>query len=292
MFTWICTTGWMIYIGLFWLCQLHPWTRRLVQYGIRQQLHEKTVSWKWAQRFASHSLRVSRGLSICQSTYWRSLYAMALAWHLSVVMVAMFVTRAQHSSTVGVAIILLYALHLTRRLFECLFLLQFSNRTRVSWLQAIAGYGFYVQVSLTIILHGSYSTACPHGSWWTWWIGAGLFLLGNIGQYVSHRTLASLRGTTGQQGNTISSRYAIPLGHLFTWISCPHYLCEIIIYIGLCIMVSTSWTWACAAPAVLLTLFVASNLSRSALDTHRWYLEHFGDLYRAKNRKALVPWLL
>lgn len=55
--------------------------------------------------------------------------------------------------------------------------------------------------------------------------GAALFLAGNVLQFASHWGLAQL--------SKQKPGYSIPSGGLFEWVSCPHYLAEIIIYLGL-----------------------------------------------------------
>lgn len=59
-----------------------------------------------------------------------------------------------------------------------------------------------------------------------------IFAFGNILQYHSHSVLASLGRKTRGSGSR-ASPYKIPRGGAFELVSCPHYLAEIIVYIGL-----------------------------------------------------------
>ncbi|KAK1275718.1 Polyprenol reductase 1 [Acorus gramineus] len=63
-----------------------------------------------------------------------------------------------------------------------------------------------------------------------------------------------------------SDEYVIPHGDWFEIVSCPHYLAEIVIYIGILVasrgLDITIW---------LLLVFVVSNLSIAAIETHKWY---------------------
>ena len=77
--------------------------------------------------------------------------------------------------------------------------------------------------------------------------------------------------------------YVIPSGGLFSYVSCPNFLGEIIEWTGFAIMV-----WNPAGLAFALWTF--ANLVPRAMDHHRWYKEKFED-YPAE-RKAFIPYLL
>ncbi|MDF1565464.1 MAG: DUF1295 domain-containing protein [Deltaproteobacteria bacterium] len=77
--------------------------------------------------------------------------------------------------------------------------------------------------------------------------------------------------------------YAIPRGGLFTWVSCPNYLAEIVQWIG----------WALATGSLIgaaFAIFTACNLAPRALQHHRWYRENFPDY--PPGRRALLPFVL
>lgn len=106
-------------------------------------------------------------------------------------------------------------------------------------------------------------------------------------------------------------------GGPFCWVSCPHYLAEIIIYTGLailagnelpltllilCWVVSVIYTWAIEfiQLAILdlnssklqqldMMFLQVTNLLLAAQPTHLWYQQHFADYPR--NRRALIPYL-
>lgn len=80
--------------------------------------------------------------------------------------------------------------------------------------------------------------------------------------------------------------YGIPRGGWFDYVSCPHYMAEIVIYAALLII-----TKAADSAMWFLFAFVALNLTKNAIATHAWYKEKFGDKY-PKNRKALIPFVL
>jgi hypothetical protein len=80
--------------------------------------------------------------------------------------------------------------------------------------------------------------------------------------------------------------YGIPRGGWFNYVSCPHYMAEIVIYTAFLII-----TKAADTAMFFLYAFVVLNLTKNAIATHAWYKEKFGDKY-PKNRKALIPYVL
>jgi hypothetical protein len=92
-------------------------------------------------------------------------------------------------------------------------------------------------------------------------------------------------GGTGQHGTTSSASrgsYAIPRGPPF-FVSCPHYLGEVVVYAGLALL-------ACGHPNALLMLaWVVVNLVLAAGATQAWYRSAFPDY--PPGRKALVPFV-
>ena len=78
--------------------------------------------------------------------------------------------------------------------------------------------------------------------------GLVLFVTGNLVQFQTHYILASLAsssGTRGARGGSSSSAssgskgkagcYRVPYGGLFGLVSCPHYLAEVVLYLGLAV---------------------------------------------------------
>jgi steroid 5-alpha-reductase/3-oxo-5-alpha-steroid 4-dehydrogenase 1 len=74
--------------------------------------------------------------------------------------------------------------------------------------------------------------------------------------------------------------YKIPYGSLYSWISCPNYFGEILIWTGWAIA-----TWS--LPGLAFAVWTVANLAPRARANHHWYRNRFLD-YPA-NRKALVP---
>lgn len=114
---------------------------------------------------------------------------------------------------------------------------------------------------------------------WCQWIGAVIFIWGSLHQIRCHAILGSLRE------HKDSDEYVIPCGDWFSRVSCPHYLAELVIYLGVLIASGGSdiSVW-------FLFIFVITNLSFAAVQTHRWYLQKFEDYPRS--RYAIIPFVL
>jgi 3-oxo-5-alpha-steroid 4-dehydrogenase 1 len=105
-------------------------------------------------------------------------------------------------------------------------------------------------------------------------MGAILFVTGFIINVRSDNILINLRAP----GETA---YKIPEGGLFKYISCPNYFGEIIEWTGFALM-----CWS--LPSLVYSGWVCLTLFFTGLQTHRWYLETFKELY-PEERKAVIP---
>ncbi|MCL7032876.1 hypothetical protein MKW94_002147 [Papaver nudicaule] len=114
---------------------------------------------------------------------------------------------------------------------------------------------------------------------WLQWIGAAIFIWGWIHQRRCHAILGSLRKQKEQ-----SDKYVIPYGDWFRFVSSPHYLAEIVIYGGLVFASGGSdlTIW-------LLFGFVVANLTFAAAETHKWYIEKFTKY--PTERCAIIPFV-
>lgn len=120
--------------------------------------------------------------------------------------------------------------------------------------------------------------------------------------------------SSNDQPSSSLSLYVLPQGGWFQYVSCPHYLAEILVYATWAAMKDVSAT---ATPAIghddvqsnhdddeesrrrllhrhwILVVWVTTNLTVSALLTHAWYLRHFrDDQHLLRKRYAIFPgWL-
>ncbi|KAJ6692797.1 POLYPRENOL REDUCTASE 2-LIKE [Salix purpurea] len=214
-----------------------------------------------------------------------------------------------HRVWLSVFLLLLMELQVLRRLFETVYVFNYSTSARMHICGYLTGLFFYTAVPLTLcctfapealkfgtnevfqlIVKGTSSMQDIKFHWqyfinpfwklgWCQWIGAVIFLWGWIHQHLCHAILGSLREHAGKV-----DEYVIPRGDWFEIVSSPHYLAEIVIYSGMVFASGgadlTIW---------LLFGFVVSNLVFAAAETHRWYLQKF-DNYPS-NRVAIIPFL-
>jgi steroid 5-alpha reductase family enzyme len=114
-------------------------------------------------------------------------------------------------------------------------------------------------------------------------LGCILFLIGatiNLHSDAILRNLSRTRSNHYQQ-----DYYVIPYGGLFEYVSAPHFLGEILEWIGFCLICNQSLA------SVSFALFTIANLIPRALAHHAWYLTHFGSKY-PRQRKAILPFIL
>lgn len=113
----------------------------------------------------------------------------------------------------------------------------------------------------------------PPWSGFHFWVGTAVFFGGFTIHSHSDQVIRKLRAP----GDT---HYSIPNGGMFRWVSNPHYLGEIVQWIGWAML-----TWSLAGLA--FALFTFCNLAPRAISNHAWYRKRFPD-YPAK-RKVLIP---
>lgn len=173
-------------------------------------------------------------------------------------------------------VLLLHGVHVSRRLYECLHVHQFSEEATMNVLQYLLGLSFYVFVGVSIVSdNNSYAISS-----WSLAVGALLFVMGNRIQHQSFLILANLRSKRGGR-----NKHYIPRGGFFNYISCPQYLAECIVYLSLNVL-----TMFKNQNLVLCFVFVLWNQGISALLTHSWYNKKF--LTYPKDRFAFIPGIL
>ncbi|KAL6534349.1 Steroid 5-alpha-reductase det2 [Orobanche hederae] len=116
------------------------------------------------------------------------------------------------------------------------------------------------------------------GDGWFWWrlaAGVVVFCGGAAANIWSDNLLMGLK-----EGG---SGYKIPRGGLFEWVSCPNYLGEILEWLGWALM---TWSWA----GLGFFVFTCANLVPRAGQSHKWYMEKFGENYPT-SRNAVIPFV-
>uniref|UniRef100_A0A0K0DES8 Polyprenal reductase n=1 Tax=Angiostrongylus cantonensis TaxID=6313 RepID=A0A0K0DES8_ANGCA len=194
------------------------------------------------------------------------------------------------STTVLALFLILF--HVVRRLWETLCISVYSDTT-MNIFHYIVGLVHYIILPLTIMCEsqsfaeGKYSKSFSHRSLisaispWQWF-GTALFLICNREQHHISRDIAALR--RAPDGLVFNYCYGICYGGWFEYVSCPHFLFEIGIYLSLWMVLWRAYAFR------FLAIFVVVNQLFAGLITHRWYQRTFKAY--PLNRRAVVPYIL
>jgi very-long-chain enoyl-CoA reductase len=168
----------------------------------------------------------------------------------------------------------LLATHFGKRVMECLFLHRYSGTMDGDFLVPIST---SYALTAALLAHQQlqvqeYSDPIAKP---LYGIGLGLAVIGQAGNFYHHFLLSRLRKDS-------TAGYTIPSGGLFSYVTMPHYFCELIAWLGL----------ACVTQQLNAFLTVADMMSylagRSAATT-RWYKSKFPNY--PPERKNLIPFL-
>jgi len=183
-------------------------------------------------------------------------------------------------------VLFLLTLQVFRRLYECVFINQPSSST-MNITHYIVGFAHYFCAGAGylceapgFVLGSSPSTinfslsSIPVTSW----VLSIIFLIAWFYQLEAHKMFAQMKISN-------PNKHSMPMGSLFTYVSSPHYLCEIIIYTSLMLILGTEHM-----TGVMIWAWVTINQIIAALMSHRWYITKFEDY--PKERKAIIPFVL
>jgi 3-oxo-5-alpha-steroid 4-dehydrogenase 3 len=194
--------------------------------------------------------------------------------------------------------VLLIAIHLVRRLAECLLLHRWRNTSVMhvaGYLLGMVHYAFlpFVILDLGCKHEGDDSRAdlpdasSRHANYVMLRLAVAAFgLWAQYQQYRHHTLLAELRSPhnhTVDGSEHTRSPYRLPTGGWFGVITCPHYTAEVMIYGALALLLNQRHGWN-------LFLWVLVNLTVSARQSHRWYQTHCVG-FAATHRYAILPFV-
>ncbi|KAJ4829672.1 hypothetical protein Tsubulata_047989 [Turnera subulata] len=163
------------------------------------------------------------------------------------------------------------AIHFLKRILEVLFVHRFSGAMGVESLIPITSSYF---TSTAMVIYAQHlAQGLPDPPVDLMYPGIVLFLIGITGNFYHHCLLTRLRSKD-------SKEYKVPEGGLFGLVICPHYLFEILDFVGISFISQTLYGFCFTAG----TTFYLMGRSYA---TRRWYLSKFKDLSR--DIKALVP---
>jgi 3-oxo-5-alpha-steroid 4-dehydrogenase 3 len=228
-----------------------------------------------------------------------------------------------HSTT-----LVLLLIHLSRRLYECLHVHEWTSHSKMHLAGYLVGILHYILLPFVFI-----SMPCSHrnddkedtpvsslyfrdskssSSQWVIITAASLFCLwAQYQQYRHHCLLARLRSpnidnkiTSKSKSNAKPAKtvYSLPVGGWFRFVTCPHYLAEILIYVAFAVLLEMEMQRQIQIHRdhsvhirrfryFFLLAWVATNLTVSALLNHKWYTKHIPN-HTQLGRKAIIPLIL
>lgn len=170
-------------------------------------------------------------------------------------------------------------LHFGKRVLECLFLHRYSGAMPI---ETSVGIGAYYALMTKLVIYQQQilpmSTYYGNAGLITLKTGAALFAIGELGNLAHHALLAHGRAAAKTKG-----AYVVPQGGLFTLTTCPHYLFEVVAWLGIAVTASQ-------LNAYLLALSMFSYLAGRAKAQREWYRAKFPDF--PPERTCIVPFLL
>ncbi|XP_058105732.1 uncharacterized protein LOC131249156 isoform X2 [Magnolia sinica] len=163
--------------------------------------------------------------------------------------------------------------HFLKRVLEVLFVHKYSGGMDLDSAIAISLSYFLATVNAIYAQHMTLGMPDPPLD--LEYAGVVLFLVGIAGNYYHHHLLQKLRGKDDKG-------YKIPKGGLFGLVICPHYLFEIIGFVGISFIAQTVFAFA-------FTLGTVGYLTGRSYATRKWYLSKFPNFPREV--KALFPFV-
>ncbi|KAL7520786.1 hypothetical protein ACHAWX_005498 [Stephanocyclus meneghinianus] len=172
----------------------------------------------------------------------------------------------------------LCAIHFAKRCLEVLFLHSYSGRTDRAT-PSLIGVFYALTVVLIAFANDNAIRHDPDGrSDMKRVVGSTIFAIGLLGNFYHHYLLAKLRSC-----NT-KSKYVAPRGCLFEFVACPHYLFELVGWLGIAIVSHQLNVYLVVASmsSYLGGRSVAQNdFNRKTFDVREW----------PRSRKNIVPFL-
>ncbi|CAI9265968.1 unnamed protein product [Lactuca saligna] len=179
-----------------------------------------------------------------------------------------------HQDPRFVMVISILTIHFFKRILEVLFVHKFSGYMMLNVSITI---GLSYGVSIATMIYAQYlSQESSEPAFDLKYVGLGMFLIGISGNFYHHYILSSLR-------NKADREYKIPKGGLFHFVICPHYMFEIVEFVGVSCICQTGFSFC----FTLGTVFLLMGRSYA---TRKWYVSKFGGRF-GKDVKALIPYL-
>jgi len=175
-------------------------------------------------------------------------------------------------------------LHFAKRCAEVKFLHHYSGTIALATAAFIGTY-----YALIAVLIASIATTTPTPLSIT--IGTTVFVIGLLGNFYHHSLLAQLRNKkndgptrSGSTTNTTPRQYVAPQGGLFRYVAAPHYLFELLGWLGIAIVSQHG-------NAYLVVASMGSYLTGRAVAQNAWNRAKFTDQNWPSTRKNIVPFV-
>lgn len=166
-------------------------------------------------------------------------------------------------------------IHFAKRVLEVLFLHKYSGKVEENLSRAIGV--FYSLVSFLICCVAKNNASLASAT-----LGYVFFFIGITGNFYHHYLLANLRRPQQQSKEQEQRRYVAPRDGLFDYVAAPHYLFELIGWLGI-VMVAQQGN------AFLVFGGMSSYLSGRSVSQNRWNREKFDEKEWPRTRKNLIP---
>jgi very-long-chain enoyl-CoA reductase len=161
--------------------------------------------------------------------------------------------------------------HFTKRDLEVLFLHKYSGQTELNAARTI---GFYYALTTLMISLVATPTPTELGCQ----IGLALFAIGSFGNFYHHSLLAQLRSSSANK------KYSAPRGGLFNYVAAPHYMFELVAWLGIAVA-------SHQITGYLTVLSMTLYLSARSYNQNQWNKKKFGEKEWPSSRKNLVPFV-
>lgn len=248
-------------------------------------------------KFNKHAYKELKGFMVPGRFAWLVVNFPGLV-HIYWYLATHWSTSAGQENAIQFLVIVLLAVHFTKRVVEVLFIHSFSVGesliacTIPGFLYCLNNWLWIKSIGDSPLeLIGKVRVA----------LGTVFFLLGEAGSFWHHAHLARLRTRpskhmprvrrntqilnqpllSGDDSGKGEHIYVLPSGGLFDYVATPHWFCELIGFFGLSIV---AWH----LHALLIPMGMTSYLAGRAVSSTRWYKDHFGDKYPSC-RRHLVP---
>ncbi|KAL7540639.1 hypothetical protein ACHAXR_010269 [Thalassiosira sp. AJA248-18] len=171
------------------------------------------------------------------------------------------------------------SIHFAKRCLEVLFLHKYSGRTDRGTPIAISVY--YTLISV-LVAYGAGRKEIEHDTTITTMaIGAILFATGIVGNFYHHYLLAKLRSASNEDAKR---KYVAPSGGLFSYVATPHYLFELIGWLGIAILSNQMNVY-------LVFAGMSSYLGGRSVAQNDFNRRKFDEKDWPNDRKNLIPFI-